>query len=78
MQRCWPRWTKKFDVKSESRVTSGLALLLLLCVAATLSAAAEKPMNVVMLIADDLNSWRLEAPQRYTGKVIAPKLTVLG
>ena len=48
--------------------------LLLLCLSATLGAAAEKPMNVLMLISDDLNSWLLENPERYTGKVIAPNL----
>ena len=37
-------------------------------------AADEKPMNVVLLIADDLNSWLLGDPDRYTGKVIAPNL----
>lgn len=47
---------------------------LLLCLSATVSAAAEKPMNVLMLISDDLNSWLLENPDRYTGKVIAPNL----
>ena len=51
---------------------------LLLCVSATLGAAAEKPMNVLMLIADDLNSWLLENPERYAGKVIAPNLKALG
>lgn len=61
-------------MKSKSRIKSGLALLLLVCVSATVSVAADKPMNVVMLIADDLNSWLLENPQRYTGKVIAPNL----
>ena len=34
-------------------------------------------MNVLMLIADDMNSWLLEDPARYTGKVIAPKLNAL-
>ena len=55
-------------------ITTRLALFLLVCVSATVSVAADKPMNVVMLIADDLNSWLLENPQRYTGKVIAPNL----
>jgi arylsulfatase A-like enzyme len=39
--------------------------------------AAEKPMNVVLLISDDLNSWLLENPERYTGKMIAPNLKAL-
>lgn len=61
-------------MKSQSRIKSGLAPLLLVCVSATVSAAAEKPMNVLMLVSDDLNSWLLENPERYTGKVIAPNL----
>jgi arylsulfatase A-like enzyme len=65
-------------MKSKSRITHSLALLLLVCVSATVSTAADKPMNVVMLIADDLNSWLLENPERYTGKVIAPNLKTLG
>jgi len=31
-------------------------------------------MNVLLLVADDLNSWLLEDPNRYPGKVIAPNL----
>lgn len=44
---------------------------------AQLGLAADKPMNVLVLIADDLNSWLLEDPQRYGGKVIAPNLKAL-
>ena len=33
-----------------------------------------KPMNVLFLICDDLNSWLLEDPDRYAGKVVAPNL----
>ena len=51
-----------------------IPLFLLFCVSATLGAAAEKPMNVLILISDDLNSWLLENPERDTGKVIAPNL----
>jgi len=50
---------------------------LLLCLSLTISgqaSAAEKQMNVLMLISDDLNSWLLEDPVRYQGKVIAPNL----
>jgi arylsulfatase A-like enzyme len=65
-------------MKSKSLITHSLALLLLVCVSATVSTAADKPMNVLMLIADDLNSWLLENPERYTGKVIAPNLKALG
>ncbi len=39
---------------------------------------AEKRMNVLLLIADDLNTWILEKPERYSGKVIAPNLKKLG
>lgn len=36
--------------------------------------ALSKPMNVLFLISDDLNSWLLEDTNRYTGKVVAPNL----
>ena len=65
-------------MKPKHPLKNGLALLLLFCASATLSVAADKPMNVLMLIADDLNSWLLENPDRYTGKVIAPNLKALG
>ncbi|BCX49242.1 iduronate-2-sulfatase [Haloferula helveola] len=41
------------------------------------SAGAEERMNVLLLIADDLNTWILEKPERYSGKVIAPNLKKL-
>ncbi len=31
-------------------------------------------MNVLLLIVDDLNTWLLEDPSRYTGKVVAPNI----
>ncbi len=34
--------------------------------------------NVLLLIADDLNTWTLEKPERYSGKVVAPNLQKLG
>lgn len=34
----------------------------------------KKPMNILFLIVDDLNSWLLEDPERYAGKVIAPNI----
>ncbi|MBK1828979.1 sulfatase [Haloferula rosea] len=37
------------------------------------ASSTAKP-NVLFLISDDLNSWLLENPERYTGKVIAPSL----
>jgi arylsulfatase A-like enzyme len=64
-------------MKSKYLLTNIASLFLLFCVSATVSVAAEKPMNVLMLIADDLNSWLLENPERYTGKVIAPNLKAL-
>lgn len=36
--------------------------------------ASDPPMNVLFLVADDLNSWLLEDTNRYSGKVIAPNL----
>ncbi len=39
--------------------------------------AGSKPLNVLFLVADDMNSWILEDPQRYAGKVIAPNLQKL-
>ncbi|MEM7602120.1 MAG: sulfatase-like hydrolase/transferase, partial [Verrucomicrobiota bacterium] len=49
-------------------------------VSALFSAAtshAREPMNVLVLIADDLNTWTLEKPERYSGKVVAPNLQAL-
>ncbi len=34
----------------------------------------DKPMNVLLLIVDDLNTWLLEDPTRYSGKVVAPNI----
>lgn len=53
-----------------------ICTLCVLC-GSTRATTADKPMNVLMLIADDLNSWLLENPGRYTGKVIAPNLKAL-
>jgi arylsulfatase A-like enzyme len=41
---------------------------------------AETPAkpNVLLLIVDDLNTWLLEDPTRYSGKVVAPNLQELG
>ncbi|MEZ6139471.1 MAG: sulfatase [Zavarzinella sp.] len=41
------------------------------------AAAAEKPPNVLLLIADDLNTWLLGDPDRYAGKVVAPNIKKL-
>jgi arylsulfatase A-like enzyme len=34
----------------------------------------EKRIYVLFLIVDDLNSWLLEDPDRYTGRVVAPNI----
>ena len=34
-------------------------------------------MNVLFLVVDDLNTWLLEDPDRYTGKVVAPNIKKL-
>lgn len=52
-------------------------LLLLLGVSLPLresQAATERPMNVLFLVADDLNSWLLGDTNRYAGKVVAPNI----
>jgi choline-sulfatase len=41
------------------------------------AAPPDKP-NVLLLIVDDLNTWLLEDPTRYSGKVVAPNLQELG
>ena len=38
------------------------------------AAQPDKPMNVLFLVADDLNSWLLEDADRYAGKVVVPNL----
>ncbi len=35
---------------------------------------SDRPMNVLFLVADDMNSWLLEDPNRYPGKVLTPNL----
>lgn len=40
-------------------------------------ATAEKPLNVLFLAIDDLNTWLLEDPDRYGGTVIAPNIREL-
>lgn len=55
-------------------------VLLLTLVTADLHANGATPrkrMNVLLLVADDLNSWMLGDPRRYPGKVIAPNLRKL-
>lgn len=47
----------------------------------TLSQANEakpsRPMNVLLLVADDMNSWPLGDPDRYAGKVVVPNINRL-
>ncbi len=51
--------------------------LIALMVLGTRPAGAGERMNVLLLIADDLNTWILEKPERYSGKVVAPNLQKL-
>ncbi|MGB0767375.1 MAG: sulfatase-like hydrolase/transferase [Phycisphaeraceae bacterium] len=39
---------------------------------------AEARMNVLLLMCDDLNTWLLDDPDRYAGKVVAPNIKSLG
>ena len=64
--------------KSSMRTSNSPLFALLFFLAATLVSLAvdadpARP-NVIVIMADDLNSWLLENPERYTGKVIAPNL----
>jgi arylsulfatase A-like enzyme len=57
-----------------------ISLVLLIIVSAigvNRADAADGRMNVLFLVADDLNSWMLEDADRYAGKVIAPNLKKL-
>ncbi|MEZ5301443.1 MAG: hypothetical protein R3F11_12450 [Verrucomicrobiales bacterium] len=65
-------------MRSKLLIYNSVATLLFLCAVTSHGAADGKRLNVLMLIADDLNSWLLENPERYTGKVIAPNLKALG
>jgi len=55
-----------------------LKLSFILLILSARPIAAEERMNVLLLIADDLNTWILEKPERYSGKVVAPNLQKLG
>ena len=55
-------------------------LTVLLVVSSVVTAKAEagdERMNVLLLVADDLNSWMLNDDSRYPGNVIAPNLREL-
>lgn len=58
------------------RIVALLMFIPLLTMSAKTVAAAER-MNVLMLIADDMNSWMLDDADRYAGKVVAPNLKKL-
>jgi hypothetical protein len=53
-----------------------LVFLLLACACGSLwsGSAAPRPMNVLLLVPDDLNSWLLGDTNRYSGKVVAPNM----
>ncbi len=40
--------------------------------------ADEKPMNVLLIMCDDMNTWPLGDKNRYAGKVVAPNIINLG
>jgi arylsulfatase A-like enzyme len=63
-------------MKSFARFSASLLVLASLLSAGPLDGG--EPMNVLLLIADDLNTWILENPDRYSGKVVAPNLQKLG
>lgn len=54
--------------------TSLVLLLIISSIGVSVADAANQRMNVLFLVADDLNSWMLEDADRYAGKVIAPNL----
>lgn len=52
-------------------------LLLFFLTTALQAQNVQKPMNVIFLVADDMNSWFMGDSVRYKGKVIAPNLSKL-
>jgi len=58
-------------------ITTCIAVVCWVVLGATRSAEAETKQNVLILISDDLNSWLLQDPNRYNGKVVAPNLQKL-
>jgi len=65
----------------KQRLANKLFILLLLLIFPFLTTAqtsdAKQPMNVLLLVSDDLNTWLLGNEARYAGKVVAPNLTKL-
>lgn len=64
-------------MKTYHHKTVFAVLLLLLCASVARAEPGPKPMNVLFLVSDDLNSWLLGDTNRYAGKVVAPNLTRL-
>lgn len=57
------------------KLTTGVWVLpLLALLTCSTTTAADKPMNVLLLIVDDLNTWQLGDTDRYAGKVVAPNI----
>ena len=52
-----------------------ISLVLLLCAHSNACAStSDKPLNVLFLVIDDLNTWLLGDTDRYNGKVVAPNI----
>ncbi len=62
----------------EKKLTKRLFALPLLLILPFLAPAqtreVDQPMNVLFLVADDMNSWLFGNPERYTGNVISPNI----
>ncbi len=54
-----------------------LVLMLFVLNVSSQTCCAEERMNVLFLCVDDLNTWLLSDPNRYTGKVVAPSIQKL-
>lgn len=59
-------------MKTLSNLHFLITIFILLLIPST--SFADKKMNVLLLIADDLNTWTIQEPGRYTNKTIAPNL----
>lgn len=60
-------------MKSLTRLFSTTFIVFVSLLSAS-SSHGREPMNVLLLIVDDLNTWLLEDPTRYSGKVVAPNI----
>jgi arylsulfatase A-like enzyme len=63
-----------FTMKSNALAMVVLAVMLVGLESSAGEKPTRQPMNVLFLVADDMNSWLLEDPDRYSGKVLAPNL----